>query len=185
MQRGSDLTPLMMSVLMIILSPRLRKNKSRVKLIKDKEVYGHGLNLCCVFDSNDWFRSPSLKPTEKCVYVFAKLSKLSRSNSDHWKNTSKRAAGMDMSKVGQYKMHEYSLSEHNAGLNFDGAATVLCRITHDFSKKCTINLKSGTKIACKVSRSTSEVVHEKEESTSEAVHEMEENSYNNVEGTST
>ncbi|KAK1378106.1 hypothetical protein POM88_024850 [Heracleum sosnowskyi] len=81
-------------------------------------------------------------------------------------------AGMDLSKVRQYKMHEYSMNGVNVGLNSDGAATVvLCRITHDSLKKCTINLKFGTKNTCKVLRSTSEVVHEKEESTSEAVHE--------------
>ncbi|KAL8096298.1 hypothetical protein AgCh_037310 [Apium graveolens] len=177
--------------------------------IKHRQVYGPCSNPWSVFDSDDWFRSPGLKKTEMCVFVFAKLSKLSRSKSGTWKNTSKRAgcgtwagkgkqdeivdcdgnvigekrylvfeindvdeAGFDVSKVGQYKMYEYSLSGLNSGLIMNsGGTTVLCKIIYDHSKECQINVKSGAKLGCQVSRSCSEPVQEKGE-----------NSSNNVEG---
>ncbi|KAK1367098.1 hypothetical protein POM88_042659 [Heracleum sosnowskyi] len=201
------------------LKPRITNKQLPCNLIKDKDVYGDASNPWSVFDSNHWFRFPGLKSTEKCVYVFARLSKLSKSNTG--KNTSKTAGcgtwagkgkqdkildsqgrligekkylvfeineldsvqadGMDLSKIGQYKMHEFSLSGQNTALNSDAAATiVLCRITHDSSKVCTINLKSksGTKNAQKV-EGTSNVTTE-----NLTVLESDVGEHNNVEGTS-
>ncbi|KAK1398067.1 hypothetical protein POM88_007930 [Heracleum sosnowskyi] len=43
-------------------------------------------------------------------------------------------------------MHEYSLCGINVGLD-SAHSIVLCKIAYDSSKPCTVNLKSGTKIA--------------------------------------
>ncbi|KAK1366967.1 hypothetical protein POM88_042528 [Heracleum sosnowskyi] len=187
------------------LKPKIMGIPLPCNMIKFKKVYGPSSNAWRVFDTNDcdsWFRTPGLKKTEKCMFVFVELCKLSRLNSSTSKNTSKRAgcgtwlakgkqdsivdcegnvigekrylvfeinnldsveAGFDLSRVGQFKMHEYSLSGVNAGLN-SANSIVLCRITYDSSKQCPLNLKPGARTAIVVS-SISEAQNKEEENT--------------------
>lgn len=61
-------------------------------IIKERQVYGPSCDPWHVFDPSDhrsWLTSPSIKPPEKFMYVFAKLSKISSGST--WKNTSKKA----------------------------------------------------------------------------------------------
>lgn len=183
------------------LKPKIMGEQLPCNIIKFRQVYGPSSNPWHVFDPNDqhsWLVSPDIKPTEKFMFVFAKLSKLSSSCTS--KNTSKKAGcgtwvgktkrdqirdgegnvigekrylvfeikeidsavtgvGFDLSKVGYYKMHEYSLSGINEGLD-SADSIVICKITYDSSKNPPINLKSGTKIADHVSRSSSEAQEE-------------------------
>ncbi|KAL8122952.1 hypothetical protein AgCh_011077 [Apium graveolens] len=188
-------------------------NQLPCNFIKFRQVYGPSSNPWHVFPDDDqsWFFSPHLKDTEKCMFVFSKLSKVSRSNNSKKassrkagfvtsENTSKKAGcgtwdgkttrkqirdgegnvvgekrylafeineidsgliGFDWSKIGFFKMHEYSLSGINAGLD-SAHSIVLCKITYDSSKACTVNLKSGNRIAGNVIRTSGEA-REKEE----------------------
>lgn len=153
----------------------------RWNIIKERQVYGDYSNPWHVFDPNDdslWFTSPDIKPTEKYTFAFARLSKISTSNTCSFKNTKKTAGcgtwvgmtgrdqitddnnnvigekrylrfkikdvdsaavgGVDLSQVGCFRMHEYSLIGVNSGLGSAANTTVLCKITHDSSKVCQI-----------------------------------------------
>nr|XP_017252536.1 PREDICTED: NAC domain-containing protein 89-like [Daucus carota subsp. sativus] len=60
--------------------------------VKDREIYGPSCSPWRVFDPDDhgsWLKSPHVKASEKFMYVFARLSKISSSKGS--KNTSKRA----------------------------------------------------------------------------------------------
>ncbi|XP_017244081.1 NAC domain-containing protein 53-like [Daucus carota subsp. sativus] len=74
------------------LKPKIMGGKLPCNMVRDKEVYGPFCSPWSVFDPNDdkfWLRSPHVKASEKFMYVFAKLSKISSSSGS--KNTSKRA----------------------------------------------------------------------------------------------
>ncbi|KAK1358352.1 hypothetical protein POM88_051608 [Heracleum sosnowskyi] len=181
------------------LKPLVVEKQYPCNFIQFRQVYGACSNPWLIFPKDDpsWFSSPHLKQTERCMFVFSKLSKVSISTGKKGGsrkagkkgggcvgvgNTKKKAGwgtwdgqtsrkqirdaegnligehrylvfqlneieseviGCDWREVGLYKMHEYSLSGINAGLNSD-EPIVLCRITYDSSKKCKVDLKSGS-----------------------------------------
>ncbi|KAK1391026.1 hypothetical protein POM88_019204 [Heracleum sosnowskyi] len=133
-----------------------------------------GSNSCCVFDSNDWFRSPSLKATEKCVYVIAKLSKLSRSNSGNWKNTSKRAGCETWARKGK----------QDRILNCEGNLIGEKRITHNSSKSAQLISSLVPKRLVKFRKVPVKRFTRKKKVQVKRSMRSKKNSYNNVEGTS-
>ena len=73
------------------LKPRITKKQFSCNLVKNREVYGPCSNPWQVFDPKDecWLKSPRIKPSQKYMFVFTRLSKLSSSAAS--KNTSKKA----------------------------------------------------------------------------------------------
>ncbi|KAK1375706.1 hypothetical protein POM88_031899 [Heracleum sosnowskyi] len=173
---GFRFNPLDEQLITHYLKPMILREPLPCDIIKIRQVYGPTCDPWHVFYPNDhrlWFTSPDIKDTEKFTFAFVTLSKLCKSITSNFKNTSKRAGcgtwvgktrrdqitddegnvigerrylvfeirdidsaagvgGFDLSKVGFYRMHEYSLSGLNSG--FDSAnTTVLCKITHDSS----------------------------------------------------
>lgn len=199
--KGFRFDPFDVELITDYLKPMIMGKQLPCNLIKFRQVYGPTSNPWHVFPNDDqsWLFSPHLKDTEKCMFVFSKLSKLSRSTALKKtgskkagcvtsENTSKKAgfgtwdgkttrkqirdgkgnvvgerrylvfeineidsgvSGFDWRKVGLFRMHEYSLSGINAGLD-SAHSIVLCKITYDSSKACPINLKPGNNKACSI-----------------------------------
>ena len=74
------------------LKPKIMGEPLPCNTVKDREIYGPSCSPWRVFDPDDhgsWLKSPHVKASEKFMYVFARLSKISSSSGS--KNTSKRA----------------------------------------------------------------------------------------------
>ncbi|KAK1358358.1 hypothetical protein POM88_051614 [Heracleum sosnowskyi] len=167
------------------LKPLVVEKQYPCNFIQFRQVYGACSNPWLIFPKDDpsWFSSPHLKQTERKAGCVGVGNTKKKSGWGTWDGQTSRkqirdaegnligehrylvfelneidseVIGCDWRELGLYRMHEYSLSGINAGLNSD-EPIVLCRITYDSSKECKVDLKSGSKSVGDVTSSNSGV----------------------------